>query len=275
MKKTALTQGQLQSVLLDMLVSLDKVCRENGIRYTLAYGTLLGAVRHKGFIPWDDDIDVSMPRPDYEKLYALYKEGKISFGKHYLLADDRGEHAEYPFLKLMDDRYSVRSRTHIEVPFVYLDIFPVDGVPALSPMKEKMRFAKMVYFDFVHDMTRWYVYDTWWCHTLRVVCFWFWLLHMPYGRRRSVEKLNRLAKKYPFGEYELSDCTAWGATSDPIPASCYDEFVELEFEGHRFLAIKDWDLQLKVRYGDYMTPPPERKRRTEHTMKVYRNETPD
>ena len=271
-KPEFLNLEEIHSALLGILVEFDRVCRENDLHYSLAYGSLLGAIRHKGFIPWDDDIDVSMPRPDYEKFYELIKSGKVTLNKHFLLAEDRGKKAEYPFLKLMDDRYSIKSRTHIEVPYLFLDIFPLDGYPDLPEKKKKHIHRKILVLNFAVDMTRWYVVDHWWCYMLRVICFWWYLAFLIWGRKNIIKKINKLVQKYPYETHKESDCTCWGYTSDPMPKTAYESYCEAEFAGHSFMVLSDWDGFLKERYGDYMTPPPPQKRMT-HSMKVLRNQT--
>lgn len=263
-----LTLEETHSALLGILTEFDRVCREHDLKYSLAYGTLLGAVRHKGFIPWDDDVDVVMPRPEYERFYSLIKDGTIVFGEHFVLAEDRGKKAEYPFLKLMDDRYLLKSRTHLEVKHPYVDVFPVDGY---SEEKGKKLHRKFMVLDFCVDMTRWYILDKWWLYVLRVLCFWWYIPFFIWGRRHIIAKINRIAQKYPFEEHERVDCTSWGATSDPVPRSYYDSYCELEFEGKKFYAVSAWDEWLTNRYGDYMVPPPQKKQKLTHCTKIYKN----
>ncbi len=271
-KPAYLTIDELHTALLGILAEFDRVCRENGLRYTLAYGTLLGAVRHKGFIPWDDDADVAMPRPDYEKLYALIKEGNVAFREHFLFSEDRGKKAPYPFLKLMDDRYRIKSTSHREVPYLFLDVFPVDGVPDVSPKQRKKLYHKELFCNFVISMCKWYVFaDKWWGYVLRPFMFWFYLIWIAYGQDRAIRRLRKLLLKYPYGEYTMCDNRAWGQTMDDIPKTFYDDLIELDFEGHKFFGFAEYDKFLTIRYGDYMTPPPSRKRETHH-LKVYRDE---
>ncbi len=269
---TYLTLDEIHTVLKDLLVEFDRVCREHGLRYSLAYGTMLGAVRHKGFIPWDDDADVIMPRPDYEKFYALMKSGELGLRPHYWVSDDRGKEAVYPFMKLMDDRYTIKSSSHIEVKNLFLDIFPADGVPDVSPKDRKKLFHKELFCGFVIVMNLWYVFtDKWWAYVLRPFMFWWYLIWIAYGRHRAIEKLNRLLLKYPFEECTMCDCRAWGQTIVDTPRAYYDDLIELEFEGHKFFAFAAYDKYLSNAYGDYMTLPPLNKRATHH-VKAYRNE---
>ena len=132
-----LTLDEMHEALLGILSEFDRVCREHDLKYTLAAGTLLGAIRHKGFIPWDDDVDVYMPRPEYEKFRKLVLEGNV-LSEHFTLSKDRGKGTYYPFLKLMDDRYPIKCPNHIEVPYLFLDIFPVDGMPSSAAEREKV-----------------------------------------------------------------------------------------------------------------------------------------
>ena len=272
---TYLTLDEIHSALFEILSEFDRVCRENELRYSLAYGTLLGAVRHKGFIPWDDDVDVVMPRPDYEKLYNLISSGEVKLSKHFLVSEDRGKKAVYPFMKMMDDRYSIKCKTHIEVPYLFIDIFPLDGMPNFTKKQLKRLHRKELSYNAVATLSKWYIPNHWWGHILRIVGFWAYLPVMCYGQARAIAKLRKLLLKYPYEACANVDCRAWGLTVDTVPRSFFDEFVDMDFEGGKFSVIAAYDEQLTVRYGDYMTPPPENKRQSEHCFKIYRNKTPD
>ncbi len=264
-----LTLKEVQTALLGLLTEFDRVCREHGLRYSLAYGTLLGAVRHGGFIPWDDDADVLMPRPDYEKFHALAEEGKIVFPSDFALTRDRGKRVDYPFLKLMDKRYRIKSASHVEVPYLFLDIFPVDGVPDLPPKERKKLYHRERFWNFINAMCRWYVFaDKWWGYVLRVPLFWFYLPWICYGKTRASRRLKKILELYPYEECELCDCRAWGQRCDDIPRALYDDLREYDFEGHKFFGYADYDTALSVCYHDYMTIPDEKHRGTHH-LRVY------
>ena len=270
-----LTSEEIHVVLLDILSEFDRICREHDLKYSLAYGTLLGAIRHKGFIPWDDDVDVVMPRPDYERFYELIRSGEAALSKHFVLSEDRGKKAVYPFLKLMDDRFSIKCSTHIEVPYLFIDIFPLDGMPDLPPEQLKKMHRKELIYNGITSICKWYIPNHWWGYLLYVVGFWFYLGVMCYGQARAINKLKKLLLKYPYEEHDKVDCRAWGMTVDTVPRAYFDSFEEVDFAGRKFFVISSWDEQLTVRYGDYMTPPPPNKRRSDHSFKIYRNKRPD
>lgn len=125
-----LTSEEARGVQLDVLRALDRVCSEHGLTYFLAFGTLIGAMRHEGFIPWDDDIDVHMPREDYERLAELAAGGALP--DHLALTSYRDRTSVYPFFKLVD------TRTRVEESFIgveqnlglWVDIFPLEHVDA-------------------------------------------------------------------------------------------------------------------------------------------------
>lgn len=267
-----LTLEETHSALLGILTEFDRVCREHDLKYSLAYGTLLGAVRHKGFIPWDDDVDVVMPRPEYERFYSLVKEGKIKFGDQFFLSEDRGKKAFYPFLKLMDKNYSIKRWSQREVPYLYIDIFQVDGAPS-EPSAIKKLFRKRLKYCAIMALARWAVPEHKWMLILRALGLPFYLGATIYGNSRAANKINALSAKHDFHTSELCGGFSFGTNKWLLPRDKFCNYVDLEFEGHLFKGIADWDAWLTARYGiDYMTPPPENKR-WQHNLKVYRSET--
>ena len=131
----------LQLRILKNLLAVDKVCKEHNLRYYIMAGTMLGAVRHKGFIPWDDDLDIGMPRADYDLLMANAKEWLPKPYEAVCAENDK----EYPlpFAKVQDADTTLIERMHLKyLGGVYIDIFPLDGVPE-SRMAQRMHFCKV------------------------------------------------------------------------------------------------------------------------------------
>lgn len=267
MKK--LTQAEMHDALLELLTEFDHICKEHGLRYTLAAGTLLGAVRHKGFIPWDDDVDVCMPRPDYEKLLQIIsQEGALP--EYLTYSKDRGKGTYYCFAKLLDKRYALRAPNHREVKYLYLDIFPVDG-SADTEEERLAQFKKERSWVVKSGICQWYTMDRWWGFIAYIIGWWFYLgCNIFVTRTRCVKKMNELAQKYEFGKTEWAGCHNYGYPTEHVPTHVYENFCELEFEGRKFMAVSEWDTLLKATFGDYMQLPPEKKRRSRHYMKVYK-----
>ena len=130
---------EMKKIELNILIYFTEVCEENNLRYYLGGGTLLGAVRHKGFIPWDDDIDVMMPRPDFQKLLSL----SIN-NENYNIIKPGTAGYYYNFAKLVDTRTILEEKgiKRIDGLGVYIDIFPLDGMPE-TPDARKKRFKEL------------------------------------------------------------------------------------------------------------------------------------
>ena len=140
-KPELLTLKETQQVYLELLEEFDKVCMEHGLRYDLCGGSMLGAVRHGGYIPWDNDIDLSMPRPDYERMLELKQSGILGLPKHRDLVSERDETFPRHFARFI--RHDVKRVSEMaedwDCPYIGIDIFPLDGIPA-----DEKRFAKQV-----------------------------------------------------------------------------------------------------------------------------------
>lgn len=249
-------QVDLQKAELDILMEFQRLCQVFGLRYYLTAGTLLGAVRHKGFIPWDDDIDVVMPRKDYDRLVRLASE---AVSPEYVYQEYRTEpNFPYYFAKLR------KRGTRVEEPILraiemeqgyYIDIFPLDYCPRGDRLAtlffkgiELLDCAVLarVSTEFVCGYQKAYMRFLW--NVLR---------HLPndclFALREWIRRL--------FGVGGSRLCTVGGNHGYPretYQLEWFVETVELEFEGQPFPAPAGWDELLKNMYGDYMRlPPPE------------------
>ncbi len=263
MKKLSL--DEIKKIELDMLLAFHNFCEENKLQYSLCGGTLLGAIRHKGFIPWDDDIDVFMPRPDYEKLRSLWS-GKCITENYYLLDWKNPEKKNgrpmmfYPFLKLIDLHTEVNAKDVSNKYYtgIWIDIFPIDGLP--SSKKETVKIYKKVWF--------WrQLFSLHFCKKIIAKGFVQKLVKIPFVPIAKVMNGSNICKR--LDELSLSfSYESSGFVGGIINGYGPQEKIEkkvlepiaVEFEGHTLWGIKGFDTYLSNLYGDYMQLPPEEKR---------------
>lgn len=267
-----LDNSAIKGCSLEVLRALKQVCEANSLRYSLTGGTLIGAVRHRGFIPWDDDIDIMMPRPDYDRLVAILS--REDHGFDLRCAELDGESYPYPFAKACCRRTRlVENATRTDtVPLgVYVDIFPVDGAGDRYALA---RWRVMV-FQFLHGLkitSNWTSYHRsrlrkWYYEPFRYVCY---LLSRCIGRWRIDRMLESFLRRkgYETSRYAGRLVGDYGS-KEVMPRSVFDELTELTFEGERFAAIAGYDAFLTRLYGDYMRLPPEDKQVTHHDFEAY------
>ncbi len=264
-----LSTREIQQAELDILVEFDRICQEANLRYSLEGGTLLGAVRHKGFIPWDDDIDVAMPRPDFERLKEVVPQ--LLASTHFKLIGFPTEDAIDPaFLKLVDKDIFVKDTFRDGLINLWIDIFPIDGLPADDAETEriykKARRLRQLTMTSHADLS---MGKTPLRKALKNI------FH-PFDKAFSIgnrceASLGKLAKTYPYEGAEHVGSIAWGlcGSRGKMPQDAFSEFVEMEFEGKTFPALACWDHFLSSVYGDYMKLPPESERIV-HDMMVWR-----
>ena len=267
--KKQLSLREIQLAELDILSAFDEFCRQNQIKYSMAGGTLLGAVRHKGFIPWDDDIDVGMPRPDYEKFVELVSQQNYKLNEYYAVVPDRGRGANLPYLKIVDKRISVPPDVGAKVDNLWIDVLPFDGCSSNRKKAQKLlKKAKhyrhiIVYNQF--SMSRFKGIKK----LVYIACA---LYAKIYGLQRAIKNMYKLVNKNSLDKSEKMACIVWGlyGAGEIISGNSFEQTVELEFENKHFSAVHNWDEYLSGIYGDYMTPPPENKRNS-HNLIAYTN----
>jgi len=265
-----ITLEEVKKIELKLLLSFRELCEKNSLYYTLCGGTLLGAIRHKGFIPWDDDIDVLMPRPDYERLLNLDNIDLSMMPETFELVNwKKGTH-DYPFLKLVD------KTTHIEIPYynnkfqaqnVWIDIFPIDGNPEDDKELDKL-FKKAI---FIRQLIRLKTANpyTGTTKTKRLLKPMLVAMVGLMNNRKLCRMLDDISKKYSFNESKQVGGVLWGyGPQERIEKISYLTPVQVEFEGYLFNAPSNYDEYLSQLYGDYMKLPPENERKT-HEMKCY------
>ena len=269
MKNKKLSSEEIKQIELNLLLKLDEICKKYKLRYYLCGGTLLGAVRHKGFIPWDDDIDVLMPREDFEKLLRLEKKQKQDAVEK--IVSWKSGNSIYPFIKLINTN-TVLKEKYLSEEFttgLWIDIFPLDGMPddekIIAKKFKKIKFYKTILLTAYSEMGKG---ATWYAALAKRVL-------IPICKHLNTEKLcnklNAISKEYPIDKSPYVGGFLWGYGPQEKMPKEFLEPVEVEFEGHMFPAPKCWDFYLTQLYGDYMQLPPENKR-ISHDFNVYMKE---
>ena len=257
---------QLQKVELDMFSEVVRICDKYHLTYFMSAGTFLGAVRHKGFIPWDDDMDMRMPRPDYEKLVrVLPKELKDPYIVQHF-RHDKNVHRYFCRVENTKVHLHRNHTVHGQDSNAWIDIFPLDGMPA-NKIHMKLRKIHLLYrkmwmqlsvFDEIVDVTK--------KRNLPEKIIVFLALHTPIQKclswERNWKKLDHALKAYSLkkSKYYMNFMSAY-KYKDIIPKSVYGKGRLYPFEDKQFNGPKDYDTFLKTLYGDYMKLPPEEKRK--------------
>ena len=257
-KRKKLSISEVKEIELGLLLKFDQICQQHGLTYYLCGGTLLGAIRHKGFIPWDDDIDVLMPRGDFEKLLELEKM-QDSTEIEQIVSWKSGK-SIYPFIKLINTN-TVLKEKYLSEEFttgVWIDIFPFDGMPdddrLIAKKFKKIKFYKTILLTAYSEQG---TGASWIATAVKMILI---PLCKHINTTRLCDKLNTISKEYPIEDSPYVGGFLWGYGPQEKMPRTFLESVEVEFEGHKFPAPKCWDYYLTQLYGDYMKLPPEEKR---------------
>jgi lipopolysaccharide cholinephosphotransferase len=231
---------RVQQYLLDILIEFDNFCKERNIKYSISGGTLLGAVRHKGFIPWDDDVDVMFDRENYDKLIANLKYLPKSLTIVQSIWVKRLTRADN---SMIDDEIGC------------IDLFVFDNVPDNKVIAKLKIILILVLQGMIKEKRYYKNYN----FVGVVLSFLTWLLGLLFTKRFKLKAYEAVSK---MGNKKDSKCvTVYNTMFKQVrklqfPKKMIDEYVYLPFENHKFMSIKDYDVYLRILYGDYMELPP-------------------
>lgn len=263
---------EIQLIELDILDFIDQVCGQYGLRYFLAGGTLLGAVRHKGFIPWDNDMDISMPRKDYDIFTEKFNEYAYQNGMPYeVLKITNSGHYCCPFIKVVDKRTILQDGEHQKFKGrdmgVFVDIFPIDGLASNSEKEvERMLSARnkcinlsLSFAEFTNLNFK---------ETIKLS-----LYKMRYSLKNREALLNKFQNEMRQNDFDRSPyiMSTFGlrGKKEVMEQSLFSKSITLEFENKSYPAPIGYREYLTQMYGDYMMLPPVEKRVVPHDFEGY------
>lgn len=274
MNNTPMTMAEIQQVSLQIVKKIHELCRQLGLRYYLAYGTLIGAIRHQGFIPWDDDLDIMMPREDYETLQAYFRDHKDALAPLELICPENNPDYPYTIGRVSNSDYLID--TDNEKPCglgIFVDIYPLDNVGSdpKTYARQKNTASRYASLCFLSTRLRCEKGNTR-SPLKRLVKYPAFLAAKLLGKRFFFRKLRKLATQYRHQDSPYTGVVEWGSdgVKDIYPKEWFGNGIALPYEDTQLTVPVNYDAVLRQMYGDYMQLPPENQRIAHHFYRAYR-----
>ena len=259
--------SEIKRIQLDILSHVDCFCREYGIKYFLSGGTAIGAVRHKGYIPWDDDIDIMMLRADYDRFIYSYIENDKSVFKLHAPEFDRNYFV--PFVKIdnsltiIEENVNTRSSMGINI-----DVFPIDELPE-DPDYQTRIYRRVGYLMKIYYLKQ-IEFNRKRSFVKNVILGIGRLLLVPIPLKKITRMISDYPKGFSFPDSKYCGAVVWGYGKREINLrSNFDDVLYCDFEQFKFPLPIGYDNYLRSVYGDYMKLPPEEKRVSHHSFQAF------
>lgn len=252
---------QIQEKLLVILLEFDRICKKNNLKYSLDSGTLLGAIRHNGFIPWDDDVDVVMLRKDYKKFIRACKKD-LNHDLFTLETTKTSKYYSYNFgkLKMNNTIYEEKGSSKVkEHKGLFLDIFPLDNT---SKITYKIQY-KLAYF---WQTIRWNKIGREFSTSHKKINSFFGKILPLKLVNFNAEFALRFCNIFP--TKNVCKLCHYGKGKKPHSRQFYTNIIEHTFEGEKFFVPKDYETWLNMRYGDWKKLPPIEQQKPGHAIRI-------
>ncbi len=262
-KKISITEHQ--NILLDILKFLDQTCRENNIKYSLINGSLIGAIRHHGFIPWDDDVDVILTRENYVKLKKILDK---ETGQFQTLKQGKGGE-RYPFIKLIDTHTHAieKNRPKFNPNYgIYVDILCY--YPTSNNQKERKKHYKKLEM-MVSLFLRRKIFFKEESLSKIILCLGKNACSKLLGYNKLNRKFNKLLNQYNGRKYVINNWPIYGYEKEIQLRKNTEEYTDTKFENLTVMIFKNYDEILRTIYGNYMKLPPKNERVPKHNMTAW------
>lgn len=272
--KGELSLNEIQNESLRILKDIDAVCRREGINYWLAYGSLIGAVRHHGFIPWDDDLDIFMPRSDYERFLACFDGRAVELTSYVAINPDIELKRPFLITRVSNPAFKMIGEYGDELNELgtFVDVYPLDGLG--DTIDESLRRKKTA-----RKLARNYMlannYDCYWKNKSALKRLaWHARSLIRTCPEKYQERLNRLCLEYGFEDCRFVTCLNWVAMPYKLlyERSWFNDTVYMKFEDAEFAVPAGYDELLRCDYGDYMRLPPESDRVGHHFYSIVKRD---
>ena len=266
-----LSLKEIQQESLKILVKIDEICRKENLKYVLAYGTLIGAIRHKGFIPWDDDIDIMMPRKDYIKFQNYIFEHENELYPLKICTREKTKNYEHYIPRVTNVKFKYINMYKRKPDMglgTFVDIYPVDNFGNDSSAKEVSDRISKINFDFGIYLNGWSnteLYKTLIKYPLHII------QRIKKGKNyqlRVNKEIDQIISESFSDNDKYIGVPTWLWRFVQYKREWLDEIIETDFEGYKFFVPKHYDEILTAEYGDYMKLPPEDERAPHHSYKI-------
>lgn len=273
MDKKELTMKEIQDVSIEILKKVADICEEQNLKYYLAYGTLIGAIRHKGYIPWDDDVDIWMPREDYEKLVEYFRENYYEMMPYKMMNNEISENYPYILPRVIDSRYMLDVKNEKKCGMgIFIDIFPLDGLGddknhALKLIDCGKNLSSLIFLSTRKHFGKGTTKSIW----KLILKFPIYLYAKLKGKNYFAKKSMQLSLENKYCESKYVGCVTWPTyrDRDVFDKELFDKTILVDFGKYEFRVPEEYDRVLSQIYGDYMKLPSQNERKPHHLYKAY------